>query len=201
MKLAILIPTIVGREDYLKRLLITLRYQTKVWDDHNDIIYTDFGCVLINKDDRVKSIGQKRNELTKRAFDLGCKYRAFIDDDDNVTDDYIELNMEGINKGVDCNRLVGIYSVNGVVNPQKYIFIHSLEYTHWFEDESYYYRNPNHLNVIKTELIKDILFPEQNFGEDGVWSEKLFASKVLKTEHFIEKPFYRYLFRNKQNGI
>lgn len=192
-KLGILIPTIVGREQYLQRLLDILNPQI-------DQFKGDVQLFILS-DNREKTIGEKRNILTQMAVEAGCTHRAFIDDDDTVTEDYLELNMPGVYGDYDCNSLVGIYSVNGVVNPDKHIFIHSLKFDHWYEDEHYYYRNPNHLNVVKLDLIKDIKFQEKNFGEDGCWSEDIHKAGVLKREYHIAKPFYNYLFRSKPNGI
>jgi hypothetical protein len=192
-KLGILIPTIVGREHYLERLLSILNPQIDKYK--NDV------QLFILSDNKEKSIGEKRNILTQMAIDSGCTHRAFIDDDDTVTDDYLDLNMPGVHGDYDCNSLVGIYTVNGVKDHKKHIFIHSLKYTYWFEDDEYYYRNPNHLNVIKLDLIKDIAFEHKNFGEDGCFSEDIHKAGVLKKEYEITKPFYNYLFRTKHNGI
>jgi hypothetical protein len=98
----------------------------------------------------------------------------------------------------DCNSLVGNYYVNGVYDRP---FIHSLKYDHWWQDDKAYYRNPNHLNWIMLDKIKDIKFQHKNFGEDGCWSEDLHRSGVLKNEYEIETPFYNYLFRTKHDGI
>jgi hypothetical protein len=192
-KLAILIPTIEGRELYIDRLLSVLYAQIDKYK--NEVV------LFVDKDDRQMTIGEKRNRLTEWAWANGCTHRAFIDDDDMISEDYLDLNMPGVRQNYDCNSLIGIYSVNGIVNPNKNIFIHSLKYTHWYEDQQYYYRNPNHLNVIKLELIKDIKFQEKNFGEDGCWSEDIAKANVLKREYEITKPFYHYLFRTKTNGI
>jgi hypothetical protein len=193
-RLAILIPTIEGREDMLQRLMEILNPQLNKYG--SDV------AVLINKD-RIgeKTIGQKRNELTALAIEQGFTHRAFIDDDDTVSEDYLELNMPGVYGNYDCNSLIGIYSVNGVVNPNKHIFIHSLKYDHWYEDGQYYYRNPNHLNVCNLAKIGHIKFQEKNFGEDGCWSEDIAREKCLQNEYLIEKPFYNYLFRSKKDGI
>lgn len=210
MKLALLIPTIKGREDYLNRLLSILKPQCKGYENKNIVCELDYEyeiseykevILIILKDDRKMTIGAKRNLLMQLAIKSGASHRAFIDDDDTVSDDYIELNMPGVRGNFDCNSLVGVYSVNGNVNPNKHIFLHSLKYTHWYEDEKHYYRNPNHLNVVKIDLIKDIKFQEKNFGEDGCWSEDLAKAGVLKNEYEITKPFYNYLFRSKPDGI
>lgn len=197
-KLAILIPTIDGRETYFNRLISTLEEQKK-WFPDNDVI------ILTLKDGGYrnggKNIGAKRNELIQMAVNAGASHRAFIDDDDMVSNEYLKLNMPGVYGNYDCNSLVGIYSENGIINPKKHIFIHSLKYDKWWEDDTTYYRNPNHLNVIKLELVKDIIFEDKNFGEDGCFSEELARQNKVKTEYEITEPFYQYLFRSKENGI
>lgn len=192
-KLGILIPTITPRLAFLKRLLEILDPQIEKYKEDVEL--------FIEEDIRQKTIGEKRNILTQRAIDAGCTHRAFIDDDDTVTDDYLDLNMPGVYGDYDCNSLVGIYSLNGEINPNKHIFLHSLKYTHWYEDDKHYYRNPNHLNVVKLDRIKDLRFQEKNFGEDGCWSEDLAKAGTLKHEYTITKPFYNYLSRTKVDGI
>lgn len=192
-KLGILIPTIQGREEMLNRLLLILKPQIRKYGD--DV------KVIVLCDNREKTIGEKRNILTEMAVKDGCTHRAFIDDDDTISEDYLDLNMPGVYGDYDCNSLVGIYSVNGKIDPKKHIFLHSLKYTHWYEDDTYFYRNPNHLNTVKLSLIKDIRFQEKNFGEDGCWSEDVAAAGVLKREYEITKPFYNYLFRTKHDGL
>lgn len=197
VKLAILIPTIVGREDFLRRLIIELD-----WQREQEANFKDHVAIIILKDKiGCSTIGDKRNQLTDLAVDLGATHRAFIDDDDYISADYLDLNMPGVYGNYDCNSLIGIYTVNGYKNPNKHIFIHSLKYDHWYEDEHNYFRNPNHLNVCKLDLIKDIMFPESNFGEDGQWSERVHAAGVLKNEYEITKPFYYYMARTKVDGI
>lgn len=222
-KAAILIPTIVGREHYLDALLSTLKNQlyfenesTKntVWNLTNSenvtgIFHGYFKTennvllpviIIVDKDNRERTIGEKRNQLTEIAIINGATHRAFIDDDDMVESNYLALNAPGIIGDYDCNSLVGIYSCNGHTDPNKHIFIHSLKYTHWYEDDKYYYRNPNHLNFVKLDLIKDIKFQHKNEGEDGCWSEDLFRLQRLKNEYEITEPFYHYLFRTKAPG-
>lgn len=195
-KLAILIPTMIGREVFLDRLLKILEPQVNEYKGSIEII-----VLPDKKDEPKKTTGEKRNILTDMAVKIGATHRSFIDDDDTVTFNYLELNMPGVLNNYDCNSLIGIYSVNGVINPKKHVFLHSLKYTHWYEDENYFYRNPNHLNVIKLSLIKDIQFQEKNFGEDGCWSEDLAKAGVLKREYEITEPFYNYLARTKNDGI
>jgi hypothetical protein len=54
--------------------------------------------------------------------------------------------------------------------------------------------------VVKLDLIKDILFQEKNFGEDGCWSEDIHRLAVLQKEYHISEPFYYYEFRTKYDN-
>lgn len=154
---------------------------------------------MINKDDRVKTIGQKRNELMQAAVELNMTHIAFIDDDDLVSGDYIETIMPGVWNNFDCCNLIGNYYENGKLNEKP--FIHSIKYIKWWEDSKYFYRCPNHLNVMKLSLVKDVPFEEKNFGEDGCWSELIASMGLLKTEYSSNNVIYHYLSRTKVNGI
>lgn len=198
MKLAILIPTFDGREHFLERLVDQI-LMPQLPKYENDVM------LLINKDqgwrNGGKHIGDKRNELEHHARLMGATHRIFLDCDDRVSEDFLDLNMPGVYGDYDCNSLVGIYTVNGYKDPKKHIFLHSLKYTHWYEDDTYFYRNPNHLNCVKLSKIEGIKFQSKSDGEDGCWSEDLAKAGTLKTEYEITQPFYYYDFRSKPNGI
>jgi glycosyltransferase involved in cell wall biosynthesis len=144
-------------------------------------------------DNRELTTGAKRNELVEKARGM---YISFVDDDDDVSDEYVRLLYQGAQQGKDCLSLEGIITVNGN-NPQQ--FIHSLRYTNYTKWHDVYHRPPNHLNVIKKDLIAAFKFPEKNFGEDFDWSMEVCRAGVLKTEVLVEKPlyFYRALSRKK----
>ena len=178
MKLSILICTIPERQDFLNRLMDILTEQDGDYE------------ILINASEHA-TIGAKRNALLNEA---GGEYMAFIDDDDKVSENYVSLLMEGINKGVDCCSLTGLITFDGK-NPKK--FIHSIKFKSWYEDNGVYFRNPNHLNCLKTELARKAKFPETNHGEDRSFSDQLFKLGVLQTEHEIKQVIYFYEHRTK----
>ena len=194
-RLAILIPTIEGREWYLERLMNILQPQI---DKHK---YN--AEVIILKDNKEMTIGAKRNMLMRIAIDNGFTYRAFCDDDDTLSENYLSLNLPGMEGGYDCNSLVGVYSVNGYVDPAKNLFYHSIDYnekslsTGVWDDANGFYRPPNHLNTTKIDLIKDIQYEDKNFGEDMCHAMEVAKLGVLKNEYKITEPFYNYLFRTK----
>jgi cellulose synthase/poly-beta-1,6-N-acetylglucosamine synthase-like glycosyltransferase len=177
--LAILIPTLTSRAHLLERLVAELDKQRA---GKNVIL-------IIAEDQGQKTTGQKRNELVQAAVINEADYICFIDDDDLPGENYIVRMLEGMALGVDCCSLLGrIYFKGRPGNP----FHHSIKYDHWYQDKNMYYRNPNHLNCIKLDLVKDIPFNDQTIGEDGHWSIALQQAGVLKNEYEINEVIYHY---------
>ena len=178
MKLSILICTLEKRKSMLDSLLKELEKQ---------ITGKEGIEVLISHEEDLK-VGEKRNSLLDRAKG---KYSMFIDDDDKICSNYIDLILEAIKKGPDCCSLKGIITTNG---SDARTFIHSIRYDSYFEKDGIYYRPPNHLNVIKTSIAKKFKFPEKNFGEDTDWAMQICRSKMLKKEVWIDPILYYYKF-------
>lgn len=192
-KLAILILTIPERDKFLSRLLSILFPQIEKYKDEVSVfVLSD----LVGEEK--KTIGEKRNILMGMAIVNNCTHRAFIDDDDTVSDDYLDLNMPGVRGDYDCNSLVGNYYENGVFNKK---FIHDIKYKEAKTNHEFFERFPNHLNVTKIALIKDYKYQHTNFGEDMEHAERVSNDGILKNQYLIEKPFYNYLFRTKKDGI
>ena len=134
------------------------------------------------------TIGEKRNRLLVRATG---KYCCFVDDDDDVSDAYFDTYESAIGSGMDydCVVLVGHYYLNGkFMKP----FFHSLQYKSWYDDADGYYRCPNHLNLIKTDICREIGYTKLNFGEDKDFSERLMESGLIKTEYSHNDMLYLY---------
>jgi glycosyltransferase involved in cell wall biosynthesis len=132
------------------------------------------------------SIGMRRNELLQRA---AGEYICFIDDDDRIADNYIELVMAGIATNPDCCSLNGIITTDGK-NPKP--FKHSIDYKEFFERDGVYYRCPNHLNTVKTELARQCPFPDWDRSEDSNYAFQLRDKGLLKVEYKIEPVLYFY---------
>lgn len=174
------------RADYLMRLWTAI--QVYSGDRFEEIE------VLID-DDMSITTGAKRNKLLQRAKG---KYVAFIDDDDLITEHYFPGVFEGIEKGVDCCSLKGIITDDGE-NPR--IFEHSIRHDRYEtvkrDGKDYYLRFPNHISVIRADIAKQFIFPDQTISEDTIWATELHQSGLLKTEWWIEEPIYLYLCRKK----
>ncbi len=186
MKLSILIPTLHSR----------VRCFTHIHDRLTTMIepYKDEVEIVVEVDGGEITVGAKRNLLIKRAKG---EYVAFVDDDDDITDWYIEALLAGIETGADCCSLIGEITWDGQ-NPQP--FIHSIKYNSYYTEDNVYYRPPNHLNCIKREHAIKMPFPEKNFGEDTDFAMALCKSGLLKTEHYIDRGLYYYKYITKKSN-
>jgi glycosyltransferase involved in cell wall biosynthesis len=194
MKLSILVPTINKRLELLKSLLNEFEKQIggdliiSKTEKLRVMTFNDVEILIYSGDS--ETIGNKRNYLMQSAKG---EYLCFFDDDDMPSEDYIKELLKGIESVADCISLRGIMTTNGS-NPE--VFEHSLKYKSWrtTKNEIKYERYPNHLNCIKSNIAKQIKFPEINHGEDYDWSKKLHESGLLKSEYYTDKVLYHYKF-------
>jgi glycosyltransferase involved in cell wall biosynthesis len=175
--LTILIPTIPGREQFMDRIMRQVTNQLAFWPEAEICWSIGSPCV---------SIGMRRNELMARAKG---DYICFIDDDDRIADNYLELVMAGIATNPDCCSLNGIITTNGV-DPK--VFKHSIQYGSMYEQDGIYYRPPNHINTVRSSIAKQMVFPDWQRSEDSNYCFQLRDSGLLKTEHVIEETLYYY---------
>lgn len=178
IRLAILIchnPKEGYRIPLLEQLLKNLYSQRKGLEEFIEILV----------DSGQGTIGEKRNRLLAEA---GGMYVAFIDDDDNVSDRYIQLQLGGIQKDVDCCSLKGIINERGT----EKAFIHSLRYEEYADNGTFFERYPNHLNCIRYDIARRFQFPAINHGEDTDWATQIHKSGLLKTEYWIDEVLYFY---------
>jgi hypothetical protein len=177
-QISILICTLPERRVQLEELLKDLETLK-----NNSILNIE-----ILTDDRTDvTTGEKRNSLLKRANGI---YSAFVDDDDKLTVEYFNVIEAAIKSGTyDCISLNGRYYEHGIF---KGPFHHSLNYSRWFDDDYGYYRPPNHLNPINTQICKQILYKDITYKEDIDFSTRLFESGLLRSEYTHDKCQYLY---------
>ena len=130
----------------------------------------------------------KRNLL---LFKSSGKYCCFIDDDDDdITNDYFAVVDRALSSNIDYD--CGNYFVNGIFRKP---FHHSIKHASWYETSQGYFRCPNHLNVIKTDICKQIKFKRENHqvdGEDIRFSRDLLRSKLNNHEYYHDTIMYHY---------
>jgi glycosyltransferase involved in cell wall biosynthesis len=137
-------------------------------------------------DNREMTLGEKRNRLVELA---NKNYLAFVDDDDRVCDNYVQLLLTAIQEQPDCCSLNGIINIEG---REPRIFKHSIQYNGWYEKKKVYYRYPNHLNCVKTEIAKLVGFQFLSYAEDKAYSDDLKNTGRLIKEQIIEPILYYY---------
>lgn len=180
--LSILICTLPERAVFLRRLTTSLERQSRGFPVE----------ILTDNRGRNISIGAKRNMLLKRARG---EYVAFIDDDDEVAANYVQLVLQALGSKPDCAELRGEITTNGK-NPKP--FIHTVACKEWHEKDGVYWRMPNHLNAIRRDLALQAGFPENNYGEDHEFSKRV--QLFLKTQGDIPQTIYYYRYRSNKRA-
>jgi hypothetical protein len=179
---SVLIPTIPGREAGLTRLTQSIR--EKVARICPDLRYE----FCIEFDNKEMSIGMKRQKLLDSAKG---KYLSFIDDDDDITDAYVEDLSECIKGGYHTMRLRGQMS--------QYPFVHSTEITMTspmatMDEPPLFQRPPNHLNPMLSDVAKFVKFKDAVHGEDLDWTLSLYRSGFLHTEYRSDPSRTHYIY-------
>lgn len=143
--------------------------------------------ILLNIDNKEQTTGAKRNELLIRAKG---KYIVFIDDDDWVSDWYVEEILAAAESDADCFAISGLYTVDGK-NPIEWRISKYYENeTLWENKKPVYLRKTNHITPVKRILALINGFPDKSNAEDKWYSDNL--NPLLKSEYKIEKPMYHY---------
>lgn len=166
-------------------------YRTLVIELNKQIDNGGFGDkieILTESDNGENSVGKKRNNVIDRAMG---EYVCFIDDDDAVTDIYISATMKALESKPDVVELVGYLPKYNLP------FIHNLNCGGHFKKDGIQFRTPNHLNTIKTEIARNIRYPEISHGEDQDYSHRLWDSGLMTTEALIGERMYIYQFNSK----
>ena len=177
--LSVLIPTIPGREAGLMRLVESVREKAgRICPD----LRIEF-CLAF--DNRETSVGMKRQRLVQEAKG---KYCAFIDDDDEITDAYLE-DVAGMIRGqYPAMRL------RGRIAP--YTFTHSLENTlnSPMAQGDVFLRPPNHLNPMMTDVAKLIHYKDAIRGEDLDWTIRMARAGFLTHEYSSDLGRIHYIY-------
>lgn len=177
--LTLLIPTLPERYNMLRRLQGQLHKQIQPFSNRIQIIYNDAGRHL--------STGEKRNLLMDQVT---TRFSVFIDDDDEISNNYISAIMGAIDQDPDCITFNGHMTTNGG-NKREFVIKLGEKYE---ERKGVYYRFPNHIVPMKTDLVRHVKFPHIFNGEDYQWCLKIKDQKLLKTSIHIEQPLYHYKF-------
>lgn len=181
MRLSILICHLPEREHFLKRLMNILQPQV-----------TDGVEILVDDTGREMPTGTKRNKLIAQATG---EYFSFIDVDDLVPMFYVNEILKAIEQKPDCVTFIGYMTTNGA-DRRNFVIKLGEKYE---ERDRVYYRPPNHLAVIKKELVKNIRFRDIWQLEDYHYCMDMQRLNLLKSEVHINCDMYHYDFQSNKH--
>lgn len=184
MKLSILICTIPGR---FRPVHNTIELINRLTDQA-----AFKSCqILYLGDNKSMTVGAKRNKLLSIA---DGEFVAFVDDDDQVSDDYVDTLLRYCDLGIDCVTIGVDYYQDG---RNKKVYDYTFKTNINFRDEKTGVptagRMPDHLCLWKKDIATRIQFPEMNLSEDRIWSEKQILAGY-QVEHRFFKVIYTYNF-------
>lgn len=177
-RLSILIPSIPSR--FTKTTALITRLQEQVGDRAVEIL-----CLCDNK---TRSIGLKREALVQSARGM---YLAFVDDDDEVMDDYVaELYAatfaEPAPDVIVFDQLVTINQLPPV------IVRHGIEFENTEVGLDGATRKPWHVMAYARRIAQASHFPDASYAEDKQWVDQ--AWPQVRVQHRINKVLHHYRY-------
>lgn len=199
MQLSICIPSVIGREESLNRLLQHLQKQIEDNGLQSEVE------IITDVDNKEVSIGAKRDRMYRKC--LG-KYAVQIDDDDWVADDYVVAVFAQTGSGCDCIGYQEHCTIDGVVKLSDF----SLDYNRWTEfrvanEKGFHHlRTPFTKSPIRTSICQKVGVKDMRFGEDHDFAKRVLP--YLKSQDYIGRIMYYYTYNslskqehNKRYGI
>ena len=185
-KLTITIATIPKRKPLFDSLMNELKRQISTFG------YEDEVEILFDSDDD-RFLGTKRKLMLEKAQGL---FTCAIDDDDQISEFYLYHLISAINQDetVDCLAINGFITTNGQDERKWFISCH---YEDWFEKDKIYYRTPNHICPIRTDIARLVDFQDVDWGEDYPFSQNI--KPFLKRETPVPEPIYWYRYNTEES--
>lgn len=180
--LSICVLGVLNRLQFLNKFLSTLYKQTSTFNDVE---------VLFLLDNKKSTIGTKRQQLLNQAKG---EFIVFIDDDDVISDNYVAKIRETCIDNLETDIITYLVSVsinNGPYKLCKYSLYNAKDYN----TNTTYYRIPNHICVVKTDIAKSIGYKDISFGEDSDYAKRLLPK--LKRECSINEVLYMYNYNQQ----
>jgi glycosyltransferase involved in cell wall biosynthesis len=142
--------------------------------------------ILFLVDNKQMMLGTKRNAMVDIAQG---EYVVFVDDDDEITDDYIIELLKATHKGCDVITFLVSVTLNGGA-PK--LCRYSIDYDADHNTDEMYHRLPNHICAVRRTLAAAVEYPAIPYGEDSGYSKLLHP--LLSSEYRIEKVLYHYMW-------
>lgn len=182
--LTIGLPTVVGRE----KLFSELHDEVKRQAEGKPVE------IIVALDNKEISIGKKRQNILEQA---AGDYIVYIDDDDWIAVDYVDQLLAATEQKPDCIGFKIECTRNG---RRPTIASASIRWGDWADGVGGFshVRTPYQKTPIKRALALCAGFPDMRYGEDRVYSNRVYP--LLKTEVYLDKILYYYRFSTHENS-
>lgn len=140
---------------------------------------------IVLVDNKRRSIGGKRQSLLDIARG---EYVAFVDDDDDVSDDYVKEVIDRCYSGADVITFEQDATVNGKTG--RIIFDATCRIDEPWKAGATARRRPWHVCAWKRTLAQQCVFTEVNYGEDAAWVDQ--AAPMARSHLHIPKVLHYY---------
>lgn len=184
MILSILIPSLPEEKVFLLKLLDNLRNQM-----------TSDVEIILNEASREITTGEKRNIMLLSAKGEYC---WFIDCDDEVVENSVQLILEALKSKPDVIGINGWMTTDGNNRVDWEMRLGHPYCATIRNGKEFYLRFPNHISVMRASIARQVKFPHVTMGEDYAWAKEINDRGLLKTEAIIERPIYHYKFRSRK---
>lgn len=184
-KWSILICSLDSRDYMLNELFEELKRQILQTGANVEII-----ALITNEE---PTVGEKRNWLLAEA---SGEYISFFDDDDKPSNDYIYSINNAIKENPDVVTFNGDYKFRNEREILWRLRLGAERKTVYnnCNQIDFFIAPPNHIAVTKKNIVSNYKFKEINLGEDSDWADQIAQDKVLKTEIYLDKILYHYVF-------
>ena len=181
--LSVLIPSVPSRRELAWKLFDKISGQAAVLPDVDGLCQVE---VLLLLDNKMRTVGKKRGSLVRASRG---DYVTFVDDDDDVSDDYVSLILQSTGRNPDLIVFDSHVTINGI-GPT--LCQHGIA----FENEQYrpegFKRKPWHIHAWRGDYARVTPFPDLMYGEDWPWCESML--KTVTKHVKIDRPLYHYRF-------
>lgn len=141
--------------------------------------------LLVLEDNRKRLMGDKWQSMIDIAQG---EYISFIDDDDLVSEKYVDTILPLLD-GVDCVGFTGHISINESKTLQVF---YSKEYTEDRNEEIGFFRYVQHLNPIRSDIVRAVKYSGHN-GADKRWTDEIKQLDLIHTENLTNEALYYYV--------
>lgn len=211
MKISIIVP-VYNVTDYIVRCWDSIRNQSYknlevlFIDDcgTDDSIAKLEACISSFEDCNVKILHHSRNRGLSAARNTGLEaatgeYVYFLDSDDYITADCIELLVSAIGKETSCDLVIGGYTLSGDVRDCPPLVLPSGRYCgnneilRLYSEGKWYMMAWNKLCRKEFLMTNSLFFEEGLVHEDVLWSFKLAC--LAESMTVVNEPTYIYTIR------